>query len=79
MRSAAVFSSNLRCSGTRPCGRAGKLRRTEVESLRRIGNKRVVARRKVEARVDGSHRRAMPRVRPIRKIAVLGFACAVLH
>ena len=79
MRSAAVFLSNLRCPGTRPCGRAGNLRRTEVDSLRRQGHKRIVPGRKLEARVKGLHRRATPRVRPIRKVAVLGFACAVLH
>jgi hypothetical protein len=81
MRSAAVFSSNLRLPGPRPGGRAGKLRRPDVDNQRRIARAQVASRKTALApsRIGSKHRRAAPRTRPVRKVAVEGFAAMVLH
>lgn len=81
MRSAAVFSSNLRPPGPRPRGRAGKLRRPDAERQRRNARAQVALRKTAlpESRIVSKHRRVAPRVRPIRKVIVEGFAAMVLH
>jgi hypothetical protein len=81
MRSAAVFSSNLRLDGPRPAGRAAKLRRCEVDTQRRIARAQPLLRRKPLAgsRTKQLHRIVARRTRPARKTTVLGFAAVVLH
>jgi hypothetical protein len=81
MRSAAVFSSKLRTPGPRPTGRAGKLRRCEVDMQRRIARAQPVSNRKslAGARTKLVDRRAARRVRPSRRTATIGFAAMVLH
>ncbi len=81
MRSAAVFSSNLRLPGPRPKGRAGRLRRPDVDNQRRIARAQVGPRRTAltGSRIVSKHRCVAPRVRPIRKVTVEGFAAVVLH
>jgi hypothetical protein len=81
MRSAAVFLSNLRLRGPRQSGRAGRLRRSEVDLQRRIGRAQLARSRKVIAstRAKGVERKVTPRTRPIREVRTLGFASAVLH
>jgi hypothetical protein len=81
MRSAAVFLSNSRPSGSRPTGRAGKLRTRDVGMPGRIARSRCVLHRKLpaEVRARRAYRHAAPRIRPARKTVSIGFAAMVLH
>jgi hypothetical protein len=81
MRSAAVFSTNLRIPGSRPFGRAGTLRRRDAEPRRRSVRARAASHGKSlrGIRSNHAHRLVAPRIRPARKTTVLGFAAMVLH
>ena len=81
MRSAAVFLSNLRLHGSRPTGRAGRLRRSEVDQQRRIGRAQLARSRKAMTSTRGKRveRKTTPRIRPTRKVPTLAFGSAVLH
>jgi hypothetical protein len=81
MRSAAVFSSNLRLPGSRPTGRAGTLRRRDAGAQRGIVRARPESQRKTPSIVRSkiAHRLVAPRVRPARKVTTLAFAAMVLH
>jgi hypothetical protein len=80
MRSATVFSSNLRLAALRPASRSGMLRRRDT----RTGRRHVRSQR--ESRKDSAARRRVrpqrvfaPRLRPARKAPAIGFAAMVLH
>jgi len=80
MRSAAVFSTNLRIPGSRPLGRAGTLRRRDVDPRRRNLRARAAPHGKLcGIRSKHVRRHVAPRIRPARKTTVLGFAAMVLH
>jgi hypothetical protein len=80
MRSATVFSTKLRLPGTRFPGRIGRLRK-------RSANRRPLARSRPGlrgrpasgARAKCIGRFVMPRSRPVRSVALQGFAAMTLH
>ena len=80
MRSATVFSTKLRLPGTRFAGRIGKLRRRNAK-LRRLTRSHGSLRGKLTSgmRAKCVERFVMPRSRPVRTVALQGFAAMTLH
>jgi hypothetical protein len=80
MRSATVFSTKLRLPGTRFAGRIGRLRRRNAK-LRRLARSHASLRGKLASgmRAKCVERFVMPRSRPVRTVALQGFAAMTLH
>ena len=80
MRSATVFSTKLRLPGTRFPGRMGRRRRRDA-NLRRPSRSHASLRGKPASGVRGKcvERFVMPRSRPVRTVALQGFAAMTLH
>ena len=80
MRSATVFSTKLRLPGTRFAGRIGRFRRRNAKA-RRLARSHSSPRGKLASgtRAKCVERFVMPRSRPVRMVAVQGFAAMTLH
>ena len=80
MRSATAFSTKLRLPGTRFAGRIGRLRRRNAK-LRRLARSHSSLRGKLASgtRAKCVERLVIPRSRPVRTVALQGFAAVTLH
>jgi len=81
MRSAAVLLSNLRSTGPRPAGRAGKARQRDADTGRdRLHRRKIASRQSVGARrPQCAIRSALRRMRPMKQAPLVGFVAVVLH
>jgi hypothetical protein len=80
MRSATVFSTKLRLPGTRLACRIGRFRRRNA-NLRRLARSHSSLRGRLGlgTRAKCVERFVMPRSRPVRTVALQGFAAMTLH